>query len=215
MGRASRRRAERRAEPKQPPVTGSVTLRRMERSDLPEVRGLLEDVADNAESQNLDIYFGEPADNRFAACLVAERQGEVVGVVGGVGPNLALSGLAVPGIEIARRIRLLDFLAVRPADRGAGLGTLLTSTLLDRFRAEGARLMVTYLAPGRHELVPVYTAWGWTVGLRGAGLPVQIGSAPLVIGEDPALRTAWKALVPGVRATSLPGIRVPVVTGAA
>ncbi|MFF8988279.1 hypothetical protein ACF08E_33495 [Streptomyces globisporus] len=75
--------------------------------------------------------------------------------------------------------------------------------------------MVTYLAPGRHELVPVYTAWGLTIGQRGAGLPVQIGSAPLVIGEDPALRTAWKALTPGVRATSLPGIRVPVVTGAA
>ncbi|MFD5977453.1 GNAT family N-acetyltransferase [Streptomyces bacillaris] len=215
MGRASRRRAERRAQPKRPTITGSVTLRPMERSDLPEVRELLKDVADNASSQNLDIYFGEPADNRFAACLVAEHEGEAVGVVGGVGPNLALPGLAVPGTEIARRIRLLDFLAVRPADRGAGMGTLLINTLLDRFRADGARLMVTYLAPGRHELVPVYTAWGWTIGERGAGLPVQIGPDPLVIAENPAFRTAWKALVPGVRATSLPGIRVPVVTGAA
>ncbi|WP_228925345.1 GNAT family N-acetyltransferase [Streptomyces sp. DH7] len=187
----------------------------MERSDLPEVRVLLKDVADNTDSMALDIYFTEPSGNRFATCLVAERHGEVVGVVGGVGLNLTLAGLGVSDMEIARRIRLLDFLAVRPADRGAGLGTLLTTTLLDQFLGDGARLAVTYLAPGRHELVPVYTGWGWTIGLRGAGLPIQIGSDPLVIGDEPALRTAWKALAPGVRATSLPGIRVPVVTGAA
>ncbi|MFD3883142.1 hypothetical protein [Streptomyces microflavus] len=76
-------------------------------------------------------------------------------------------------------------------------------------------MTAAYLAAGRRDLFPVYTAWGWTVGLRGAGLPVQIGSNPLVLGDEPALRTAWKALTPGVRATSLPGIRVPVVTGAA
>ncbi|MFJ1958730.1 GNAT family N-acetyltransferase [Streptomyces microflavus] len=187
----------------------------MERSDLPEVRVLLEDVADNADSMALDIYFGDASGNRFATCLVVERHGEVVGVVGGVGLSLTLAGLGVSEMEIARRIRLLDFLAVRPADRGAGLGTLLTTSLLDQFRGEGARLAVTYLAAGRHDLVPVYTGWGWTVGLRGAGLPVRIGSDPLVIGDEPALRTAWKALTPGVRASTLPGIRVPVVTGAA
>ncbi|MGW7587673.1 GNAT family N-acetyltransferase [Streptomyces rubiginosohelvolus] len=187
----------------------------MERSDLPEVRILLEDVADNAESQDLNIYFDEAADNRFAACLVADRQGEVIGVAGGAGVKLALPGLSVSETEIARRIRLLDFLAVQPADRGTGLGTRLTTTLLDQFRNDGARMTVTYLAAGRHELVRVYTAWGWTIGQRGAGLPVQIGSDPLGVGENPALRTAWQALAPRVRATSLPGIRVPVVTGAA
>ncbi|MGW1154841.1 GNAT family N-acetyltransferase [Streptomyces rubiginosohelvolus] len=171
---------------------------------------------ENAESQNLDLHFAKlSTDNQFATCLVAERQGAVVGVAGGAGLNLTLEELGVTKVEIARRIRLLDFLAVRPTDRGAGLGTLLTTTLLDRFRSNGARLVVAHLAAGRHDLVPVYTAWGWTIGPRGAGLPIQIGSDPLVIGDAPTLRGAWKALAPGVRATSLPGIRVPVVTGAA
>ncbi|MFJ3601118.1 GNAT family N-acetyltransferase [Streptomyces sp. NPDC090126] len=215
MGRASRRRAERRAQHQQPTLNGSVSLRCAERSDLPALRVLLADVAENAELQDLGIYFAEPSTDSFAECLVAERRGEVVGAVGGVGLNLALAGLAVPDVEIARRIRLLDFLAVRPADRGAGMGTLLTTTLIDQFRGDGSRLMVAQLAAGRHDLVSVYTAWGWTVGPRGAGLPIQIGPDPLVIGDAPSLRGAWKALVPGVRATSLPGIGVPVVTGAA
>ncbi|MET8661645.1 GNAT family N-acetyltransferase [Streptomyces griseus] len=187
----------------------------MGRRDLPEARVLLEDIAENAHLLDLDLHLAEPStDNQFATCLIAEHRGEIVGVAGGAGLGLDLAELEVSDMEIARRIRLLDFLAVRPADRGAGLGTLLTTTLLDQFRSDGARLTVANLAAGRHELIPVYTAWGWTIGPRGAGLPIQIGPDPLVIGDSPALRGAWKALVPGVRATLLPGISVPVVTGA-
>jgi hypothetical protein len=51
--------------------------------------------------------------------LVAEVDGEVVGVVAGAGIRLLLPGLQVSGEEITRRIGLLDVLAVHPDHRPA------------------------------------------------------------------------------------------------
>ncbi len=115
--------------------------------------------------------------------------------------------------DIVQRIGLLDVLAVHPDHRRTGVGALLRDQILDRFRDVGHRLVMAKLAAGRQDLVPIYAAWGWSVGNPGAGVAIQIGSEPLALAEDPATRVAWTALAPEVRLdpSLLPG--VPLVTG--
>lgn len=189
-------------------------MRPLARPDFPPVLDLLQDVIEPQSTQKLDWYLEEAsADNRFAVALVAEIAGAVVGVAAGAEISLGLPGLQVSEEEIARRICLLDVLAIHPEHRRRGLGGLLVRTLLDQFREAGSRVVMTKLAAGRHDLVPVYTRWGWSVGLPGAGLPVAVGPDPLVIGEDPAVRTAWKPLVSGVRLSPFEDLPVQVVIG--
>jgi GNAT superfamily N-acetyltransferase len=176
---------------------------------------LLQGVVEQDDPAALDLYLSAPsAANRFGVGLVAEVDGEVVGVVAGAGIRVLLPGLQVSGEEIARRIGLLDVLAVHPDHRQRGMGGLLCNSLLDRFRDMGHRLVVTKLAAGRHDLVPIYSGWGWSVGDPGAGVAVEIGPHHVVIAEDPAARTAWTALATGVRPipSELPG--VSIVAGA-
>ncbi|MGW6099797.1 GNAT family N-acetyltransferase [Streptomyces sp. NPDC055157] len=162
----------------------------------------------------LNLYLSTPsAANRFGLGLVAEVDGEVVGVVAGAGIRVIMPSLKVSEEDITRRIGLLDVLAVHPDHRHQGVGTLLCNSLLDHFRAVGHRLVVAKLAAGRHDLVPIYSGWGWSVGNPGAGVAVEIDPRPVVIAEDPAARTAWTALASGVRpiASGIPG--VSIVTG--
>ncbi|MDQ1052048.1 GNAT superfamily N-acetyltransferase [Streptomyces sp. V4I2] len=58
--------------------------------------------------------------NRFAAGLVAQANGHVLGVVAGAGIGLTLPGVRVSEEEITRRIALI---AVQPDHRRKGLGT--------------------------------------------------------------------------------------------
>ncbi|MFI0990596.1 GNAT family N-acetyltransferase [Streptomyces exfoliatus] len=172
---------------------------------------LLQDAVEQQDPESLSLYLSEPSPaNRFGVGLVAEVDGEVVGVVAGAGIRLPLSGLAVSGEEIARRIGLLDVLAVDPGHRRQGIGALLCDSLATLLQDGGHRLMVTKLAAGRHDLVPLYTSWGWKVGNPGEGVAVEIGPHHVVIAEDPSARTAWAALTPQVRPvpSRLPGVSI-------
>ncbi|SEB60542.1 Acetyltransferase (GNAT) family protein [Streptomyces sp. PAN_FS17] len=152
--------------------------------------------------------------NRFGTGLVAEADGQILGVIAGAGIGLSLPGLEVTEEEITRRIALLDVLAVHPDHRRQGIGALLRNALLDHFRRAGHRLVLAKLAAGRRDLVPVYSGWGWTVGNPGAGVAVELGPDPVVLAEDPTTRVAWIALAPGVSLNSsvVPGALV--VSGA-
>ncbi|MGP4004445.1 GNAT family N-acetyltransferase [Streptomyces sp. 8N706] len=175
---------------------------------------LLQGVIEQDNPETLDLYLSEPSPvNRFGVGLVAEADEEVVGVVAGAGIGVLLPGLQVSEQEIARRIGLLDVLAVHPDHRRRGMGALLCNSLLNRFRDGGHRLVVAKLATGRRDLIPIYSGWGWNVGNPGAGVAVEIGPHQVVIAEDPAARTAWTALAPQVRPipSGVPG--VSVVTG--
>ncbi|WP_371930686.1 GNAT family N-acetyltransferase [Streptomyces poriferorum] len=131
---------------------------------------LLEGTVVQRDPEALRVYLSAPAPtNRFSTGLVAEIDGQVVGVVAGIGLRIELPGLSVSSEEIAKRVGLLDVVAVHPDHRREGLGTLLCHSLLDRFRKTGQRLMVAQLAAGRHELIPVYARWGGLWGYRGQG----------------------------------------------
>ncbi|MGW9068591.1 hypothetical protein ACWGQT_03985 [Streptomyces yangpuensis] len=148
----------------------------------------------------------------LARGLVAESDGEVIGVAVGTGLTQNLEGLSVSAQTIMRRMVLLGFLGVRVDRRGEGWGCRLAEAFLDRYRAEGRRVALTSIAPARHDLVLLYRHWGWHVGASAAGLGVQIGEDPVLINEKP-VRTAWLPLVPEVRPslTVVPGALV--VTG--
>lgn len=77
-----------------------------------------------------------------------------------------------------------------PGHRRQGIGTLLVDTLVTTFQDGGHTLMLAQLAAGKHDLVPLYEGWGWTVGAVGAGLAIEIGPDQLVIADDPDTRTA-------------------------
>lgn len=170
---------------------------------------LLRDVVGYQDPEVLSLYLSEPSpENRFGVGLVAEVDDEVVGVVAGAGVVLPFTGLAVPADEITRRIGILDVLGVDPGHRRQGIGARLCDSLVTQFQDEGWSLMVTKLAAGRHDLVPLYTGWGWKVENPGAGVVVQIGPATLAITEDPDARTAWAPLTSQVRQipSQIPGI---------
>ncbi|MFF2438777.1 GNAT family N-acetyltransferase [Streptomyces sp. NPDC058107] len=151
MGKASRRRAEHRARSATQKTVAAV-VRPLARADLTRAMRLLEDVVTQDTPEPLNLYLSTPsAANRFGLGLVAEVDGEVVGVVAGAGIRVIVPGLKVSEEEIARRIGLLDVLAVRPDHRRKGVGTLLCNSLLDHFRTVGHRLVVAKLAAGRHD----------------------------------------------------------------
>ncbi|MGW6318957.1 GNAT family N-acetyltransferase [Streptomyces sp. NPDC055099] len=183
----------------------------MTHADLTRAMQLLQDAVEPQDPDVLSLYLSDPSpSNRFGAGLVAEVEGEVVGVVAGAGIRLPLAGLQVSPEEIARRIGLLDVLAVDRGHRRQGIGALLCDSLVTQFQDGGHRLMVAKLATGRHDLVPLYTSWGWKIGKPGAGVAVEIGPHHLAIAEDPSTRTAWAALAPQVRPipSGAPGISV-------
>jgi GNAT superfamily N-acetyltransferase len=179
------------------------------------VMQLLQGTIEQEDPEALSLYLSKPSvANRFGTGLVAELDGKVVGVAAGAGIRLTLSGLEVSEGEIARRIGILDVLAVDPDHRRQGIGRLLVDALLTQFQDRGHRLMLAKLAAGKHDLVPLYSSWGWSVGEAGAGLAVEIGPHYLAIAEDPAVRTAWVALTAKVR--PIPGglpWAPPVVSG--
>ncbi|MQY40252.1 hypothetical protein SRB17_82830 [Streptomyces sp. RB17] len=188
-----------------------MNVRPLTRADLDQVMHLLEGVIEPSDPGQLDPYLSAPsAANRFGSGLVAEDHGKVVGVVAGAGIKLTVAGLEVSEEEITQRIGLLDVLAVHPGHRRTGVGSLLRDHLLDRLRDVGHCLVMANLAVGRRDLVPIYAAWGWTVGNPGAGIAIQIGSEPLALAEDPGTRVAWTALAPEVRldSTLLPGASI-------
>ncbi|MFF4675064.1 GNAT family N-acetyltransferase [Streptomyces sp. NPDC001279] len=213
MGKASRRRAEHRARSTTPKT--AAIIRPLVHADLTQVMYLLQEVVQQRDPEALSLYLSDPSPaNRFGTGLVAEDGGRIVGVVAGAGIRLDMPGLQVSEDEIARRIALLDVLAVEPGHRRQGIGALLHDSLLTYFQDLRHRLVLTKLAAGRSDLVPRYSRWRWNVGNVGAGVAVAIGPDHLVLAEDPAVRTAWFPLTPQVRSTlsGFPGISV--VTGA-
>ncbi len=120
--------------------TKKLSIRTAARADLPDIRGIV------------DAQFGrrrlmghpEDAARPDGFTLVAEHDGNVLGVClasvftpGAVG-RLMRAGL--PDVLHARRIGLLDTLAVHPDHTGQGLGSRLADAARDRFRARKVRV---------------------------------------------------------------------------
>lgn len=152
---------------------------------------MLRGVAEHRDPEKLELYLAEtsPA-NRFGVGLVAEVDGKAVGFVAGAGIAVALSGLDVSEEDITRRIGLLDILAVHPDYQRRGIGALLCTTLLDRFRDTGQRLVVAKLANGRRDLIPIYAvgdgAWAATAAAwRSSWAPTQSSSLSIQRSASP------------------------------
>lgn len=189
-------------------------FRQLETRDLEIATRLLSDTVHGSQLQKAESYLPHRRadDDRPRVGLVAEED-EVVGVAAGAGVKLSLNGLAVSPDEITRRIVLLDFLAVAPSHRRRGVGSLLHNAFLNEFAGSGHRLVFAHIAAARTDLLPIYRRWGWTIRARGAGIAVQIGAEPVVLGEDPATRVAWRALDPGIGSAFHTGAAEPVLTG--
>ncbi|MFJ5926565.1 GNAT family N-acetyltransferase [Kitasatospora sp. NPDC092948] len=198
MGKASRRRADHRA--RASVSHGPLSIRPLAADDLPAALELLAGTVDTLTPETAALYLAPPTENNsFARGLVAETEDSITGIALAIGKAIHLPGLPVDTATMVRRLVWLDAVAVHPAARRRGVGTGLINATLDSYRADGYRLVCANLATGRHDLPPIYTAWGWTVGRAGAGLPLHLGGYDIEINAHPEVRTAWQALDAGVR----------------
>jgi ribosomal protein S18 acetylase RimI-like enzyme len=92
-----------------------------------------------------------------AELIVAERGGQVVGVVGYVGPLRPRETIFPPDWAIIR------MLSVMPAERGRGIGRLLTDACIERARRDGATIIGLHTSPVMRSALDLYLRMGFTL----------------------------------------------------
>lgn len=88
--------------------------------------------------------------------LVAEDDGEVLGVVGYVGPGLKREDTFEPDWAIIR------MLSVTPLARGRGIGRQLSQACIDRAHRDGVRTIGLHTSPVMTIALPMYLRLGFT-----------------------------------------------------
>jgi ribosomal protein S18 acetylase RimI-like enzyme len=91
-----------------------------------------------------------------AELIVAERGGLVVGVVGYVGPLRPRETIFPPDWAIIR------MLSVMPAERGRGIGRLLTNACIERARRDGVTIIGLHTSPVMRSALDLYLSMGFT-----------------------------------------------------
>jgi len=101
-----------------------------------------------------------------AELIVAERGGLVVGVVGYVGPFRPREAIFPQDWAIIR------MLSVMPAERGCGIGRLLTNACIERARRDEVTTIGLHTSPVMRSALDLYLRMGFT--LRQA-IPDRLG----------------------------------------
>ncbi|MEV8547650.1 GNAT family N-acetyltransferase [Streptomyces sp. NPDC051572] len=209
MGRASRRRAERRAAPPAAPVPGSgagvvVLGRYLLRPATPHddpgmVRALLEPVdfmdAAMAEGivERMRTGWRLPAGFGTATLLLAQEHpdGEVVGLAHAVPPVQWLSeaGLDLQWcMRLSRSLVELEAVSVADSARGHGLGHLLVDHLVDSYTRQGYEAMLGGIHTHKPHLAPYYEADGFHVLEPGASFDLRLPFGRLRYPADASMR---------------------------
>ena len=92
-----------------------------------------------------------------AELIVAERAGLVVGVVGYVGPLRPREALFPPDWAIVR------MLSVLPAERGHGIGRLLTNACIERARRDKVATIGLHTTPVMRSALELYLRMGFVL----------------------------------------------------
>lgn len=101
-------------------------------------------------------FFAKAADlAEDLALLIAEDEGDVVGVVGYVGPELGREGIFEPSWAMIR------MLSVSPRARGRGIGRQLAQACIARARQDGARTIGLHTSPVMTIALPMYLRLGF------------------------------------------------------
>lgn len=90
-----------------------------------------------------------------AELIIAERDGEVVGVVGYVGPGRPRESVFPPDWGIVR------MLSVLPSERGQGIGRLLTQACIVRAQQDGATIIGLHTSPVLRSALDLYLRMGF------------------------------------------------------
>jgi ribosomal protein S18 acetylase RimI-like enzyme len=90
-----------------------------------------------------------------AELVVAERAGRIVGVVGYVGPLRPREAIFPPSWAIVR------MLSVLPADRGCGIGRLLTAVCIERARRDRVGTIGLHTTPVMRSALDLYLRMGF------------------------------------------------------
>jgi len=90
-----------------------------------------------------------------AELLVAERAGLVVGVIGYVGPLRPREAIFPPNWAIVR------MLSVLPAERGRGIGRLLTAACIERARRDRVATIGLHTTPVMRSALDLYLRMGF------------------------------------------------------
>jgi ribosomal protein S18 acetylase RimI-like enzyme len=124
-------------------------------------------VASAAWGQYASVFQGWDALARFVAnsaslapeveLIVAERAGGVVGVVGYVGPSRPREQLFPPDWAIVR------MLSVLPAERGRGIGRLLTEACIERARRDRVGTIGLHTTPMMRSALDLYLRMGFVL----------------------------------------------------
>ncbi|GLF98031.1 GNAT family N-acetyltransferase [Streptomyces yaizuensis] len=218
MGRASRRRAERRNAPQRPrpagtgapQVHGRYVIRPAAPGDDPgAVRALLEpvDFMDPAMPEEIidrmRTGWRLPPQYGTATLLLAEEHatGEIVGLAHAMPPVqwLMETGLGRPlCLRLARALVELEAVSVAGSARGQGLGHRLVDHLVRSYTRQGYEAVLGGIHTHKPYLAPYYEAGGFRVLPPGAPLDLQLSVGRLRYPADASMRHLVRALMPGV-----------------
>ncbi|MFI5748965.1 GNAT family N-acetyltransferase [Streptomyces sp. NPDC051644] len=231
MGRASRRRTERRNMPQPAPqpdaAPGVVVLERYlirpaTQDDNPEaVRALLEPVDFMNAAMSGEIVdrmrtgLRMPAQFGTATLLLAQEHpaGEVVGLAHAIPPvQWLMATEAVLGrqlcLELSRSLVELEAVSVAGSARGQGLGHRLVDELIRSYSGQGYEAMLGGIHTHKPHLAAYYKTDGFHVLSPGAPLDLQIPAGRIRYPAEPSMRHLARPLVPQVsyRAGVLQGL---------
>ncbi|MEU6355216.1 GNAT family N-acetyltransferase [Streptomyces sp. NPDC047072] len=217
MGRASRRRADRRNAPPAAPqdAAGVVVLDRYlirpaTLDDDPEVvRALLQpvDFMDAAMSEGIvdrmRTGFRRPAQFGTATLLLAQEHpaGKVAGLAHAVPP---VQWLMEAGLDrqlcvmLSRALVELEAVSVADSARGQGLGHHLVDVLVRSYTRQGYQAMLGGIHTHKPHLAPYYEADGFHVLGPGAPLDLELPIGRLRYPAEPSMRHLVRPLAPQV-----------------
>ncbi|MDX3801084.1 GNAT family N-acetyltransferase [Streptomyces sp. AK04-3B] len=220
MGRASRRRAERRSAPPaprpdsagEPQVHGRYLIRPATLDDDPEVvRALLEPVEFMEEAMLEEIIdrmrtgWRLPPQFGTATLLLAQEHpaGPVVGLAHAIPPVqwlMEMEGALGRQLCLLLCRVLVELEAVSVADgaRGQGLGHQLVDHLVRSYTRQGYQAMVGGIHTRKPHLAPYYKADGFSVLPPGAPLVLQLPVGRIQWPADASMRHLVRPLVPQV-----------------
>jgi GNAT superfamily N-acetyltransferase len=233
MGRASRRRAERRAAPRDDgggtPLLGDSLERYLIRpatpDDDPEVVHALLDTVDFLDAampaeivDRMRSCWRLPAQFGTASLLVAQEQpaGLIVGVAHAIPPvEWVMAMEAGLGrrtcLILSRTLVELEAVSVADSARGQGLGHRLVEDLVRSYTRQGYEAMLGGIHTHKPHLAPYYEADGFSVLPPGAPLDLQLPVGRIRFPAEPSMRHLVRPLTPQV--TYRAGVLGGLLTG--